>query len=122
MGKSGAILDPVKLDWMNTQYITALSNAELLARLTTYLEQYYLDFYASVFVPAGPVKNLAIVSELRTRLKRLSEYPELTGFLYGEAALRPELLVNAKMKIETPEQARAFLVFGLKILESLRAE
>ena len=43
----------------------------------------------------------------------------LTTFLYGEAALRPELLINPKMKIETIEQAREFLQFGLGILESL---
>jgi glutamyl-tRNA synthetase len=107
---------------MNAQYITALSNTELFTRLTAYLEQYHSDFYTSVFVPAGSAKNLAIVSELRTRLKRLSEYPELTGFLYGSAALRPELLVNAKMKIETPEQAKVFLEFGLGVLESLRTK
>jgi glutamyl/glutaminyl-tRNA synthetase len=122
MGKSGAVLDPIKLDWMNAQYITRLTNEGLLARLSSYLEKYHGDFYTRVFVPAGSVKNLTIVSELRTRLKRLSEYPELTGFLYGDAALRPELLVNPKMKIETPEQAREFLQFGLGVLESLRTQ
>ena len=71
MGKSGAVLDPVKLDWMNAQYITRLSNDELLIRLSRYLEQYHLDFYTRVFIPAGSTKNLTIVSELRTRLKRL---------------------------------------------------
>ncbi len=104
---------------MNAQYITALPAQDLLDRLTKYLVRYQQDFYTSTFEPAGQIRNLAIVRELQTRLKRLSDYPELTTFFYGEARQQPELLVNAKMKIESLTQAKEFLSFGLSLLESL---
>lgn len=104
---------------MNAQYITALPTQDLLERLTKYLARYQSDFYTSTFEPAGLERNLAIVRELQTRLKRLSDYPELTTFFYGEARHQPDLLINAKMKIESLAQAREFLAFGLSLLESL---
>ena len=104
---------------MNAQYITALSAQDLLERLAKYLARYQQDFHTTIFEPAGQARNLAIVRELQTRLKRLSDYPELTTFFYGEARQQTDLLVNAKMKIESLAQAREFLAFGLSLLESL---
>lgn len=106
MGKSGPILDPVKLDWMNAQYITRLSDDDLYARLEKYLSKYDAEFYENTFQKASKNLNLKIVHELKTRLKRLSEYKTLTTFMYGDAAVRPELLVNPKMKIEDVATAK----------------
>ncbi len=38
--KSGAVLDPIKLDWMNGEYIKRMEISELHTRLANYLEQY----------------------------------------------------------------------------------
>ncbi len=51
-------------------------------------------------------------------MKRFEEYVSLTTCLYGDAQMRPELIVNPKMKIETIEQGIEALVFVLPLLES----
>lgn len=38
--KAGAVLDPVKLDWMNGEYIRKMETSELHTRLAHYLEEY----------------------------------------------------------------------------------
>jgi nondiscriminating glutamyl-tRNA synthetase len=117
MGKSGAVLDPVKLDWMNSQHLMRLPDEEVLSRLGAYLQEYRPEFYVQHFSKASSETNLNIVRELKTRLKRFDEFPDLTKFLYGDAAVRPDLLCNAKMKIETLEQAKTALQFALSVLE-----
>ena len=51
-------------------------------------------------------------------MKRFNEFVELTQSLYGEAAIRKDLLVNPKMKIETESDGLASLEFVLPLLES----
>jgi len=52
-------------------------------------------------------------------MKRFDEFVELTQSLYGEAAIRKDLLVNPKMKIETESDGLASLEFALPLLESV---
>jgi len=56
--------------------------------------------------------------ELRTRMKRFDEFISLTKYLYGDSAIRMDLIVNSKMKIETEEQGIEALRFVLPLLES----
>lgn len=116
--KSGAVLDPVKLDWMNGEYIKRLELEELQARLTKYLEQYEGEFYTTVFSQNDAVHNAKIIRELQTRMKRFDEYIELTKFLYNEPPIRRDLLTNPKMKIETEADGLASLELVLPILET----
>ncbi len=116
--KSWAVLDPVKLDWMNGEYIKRMEIGELHTRLAKYLEEYEEDFYRNTFSQRDYEYNTRIIRELQTRMKKFDEYIELTVSLYGEAKVRKDLLVNAKMKIESEAEAFESLAFALPLLES----
>lgn len=114
--KAGAVLDPIKLDWMNGEYIKALSTEELHTKLSIYLHKYENEFFTTVYSKADWSMNEKILNELKGRMKRFNEYRELTKFFYGAAQIRTDLLVNPKMKIESLEDARASLELGRNIL------
>jgi nondiscriminating glutamyl-tRNA synthetase len=117
--KSGAVLDPIKLDWMNGEYIKRLPLEDLHTRVVEYLEKYAPEFYASTFSQAEYAFNTRILRELQTRMKRFDEYIELTKFLYGTCNIRTDLLINPKMKIETLEFARESLILGREVLSQI---
>jgi nondiscriminating glutamyl-tRNA synthetase len=116
--KSGAVLDPIKLDWMNGEYIKRMELGELHTRLARYLEEYESEFYRDVFSQKDYTYNTRILAELQPRMKRFDEYIELTKFLYGSANIRRDLLTNPKMKIETEADGLTALEFWLSLLES----
>ena len=116
--KSWAVLDPVKLDWMNGEYIKRMEIGELSSRLSQFLEKYEPDFYRDTFSEKNPDFNAKILRELQTRMKRFDEYIGLTTSLYGDATVRKDLLVNPKMKIETEREALDSLRFALPLIES----
>lgn len=115
--KAGAVLDPVKLDWMNGEYIKRLPLAELHERIARYLETYEKDFYENVFSKQDFTYNAKIISELQGRMKRLGEYIWFTDFFYNDVKIRTDLLVNPKMKIETLDFARESLKLARDVLE-----
>lgn len=115
--KSGAVLDPVKLDWMNGEYIKRLPLSELHMKIVTYLETYESDFYNTTFSKVEYQFNEKILRELQTRMKRFDEYKGLTHFLYHDANIRKDLLVNPKMKIESERDALSSLDFIVPLLE-----
>ena len=116
--KSGAVLDPIKLDWMNGEYIKRMEISELHTRLARYLEEYEIDFYRNTFSQKDYQYDTKIIHELQTRMKKFDEYIDLTKSLYGEAPIRKDLLTNAKMKIETEAEAIEALEFVLPLIES----
>ncbi len=115
--KSWAVLDPVKLDWMNGEYIKRMELWELHTRLAAYLEQYEEDFYKNTFSQKNYDYNRRIIQELQGRMRRFEEYISLTTCLYGDSQIRTELIVNPKMKIETIEQGIEALQFILPLLD-----
>lgn len=119
MGKSGAIFDIVKLDWMNSEYIKALSEPEYLDRLHKYLEQYDRDFYDHAIRTTHPDFTKKIMLELKTRLKKFSDFHDLASFFYSVPKERIDLLVNEKMKVPTLESAKESLEFSLQFIMSL---
>ena len=116
--KSGAVLDPIKLDWMNGEYIKRMEIPDLHTRLARYLEEYEGEFYTTVFSEKDYQYNTKIIHELQTRMKKFDEYIDLTKSLYGEASIRKDLLINPKMKIETEAEAIEALEFVLPLIES----
>jgi glutamyl-tRNA synthetase len=115
--KSWAVLDPIKLDWMNGEYIKRMELWALHEKISEYLKEYEEDFYKTIFSQRDYEFNAKVIKELQTRMKRLNEFIELTPFFYGEAKVQKNLLVNPKMKIETEEEWIASLDFALPILE-----
>jgi glutamyl/glutaminyl-tRNA synthetase len=116
--KSGAVLDPVKLDWMNGEYIKKMELGELHTRLASYLEDYESAFYTDIFSQKEYAYNSRIIAELQPRMKRFEEFVPLTSCLYGNSTIRRDLLVNPKMKIEIEEQGLEALRFILPLIES----
>lgn len=51
-------------------------------------------------------------------MKRFEEFISLTSYLYGDSAVRRDLLVNTKMKIETEADGFSALEFALPLIES----
>jgi glutamyl-tRNA synthetase len=115
--KSGAVLDPVKLDWMNGEYIKRLEIGELHERLAQYLEEYEKDFYEKSFAKRDYEYNQKVIRELQTRMKRFDEFVWLTHFLYQDIRVRKELLCNPKMKIENELDALDSLKLVYPLLE-----
>lgn len=116
--KSGAVLDRIKLDWMNGEYVKKMEIGELHERLAEYLKTYENEFYTSTFAPADYEFNTKILRELQLRMKRFDEYIELTKFLYQDAEIRTDLLTNPKMKIETLDFAWESLKLAKEVLET----
>jgi glutamyl/glutaminyl-tRNA synthetase len=118
--KSGAVLDPIKLDWMNGEYIKRMEIGELHTRLVVFLEQYASDFYQNVFSKQSYHTNTKILMELQSRMKRFDEFIGLTESFYSEPiyvlAHIQELLVNEKMKIAHLDEAKYALQLAQKIL------
>lgn len=67
----GPAFDPVKLEWMNGQYIMKLSNEELKKKL--------IEFYNHEFSEEIVGKTVPLVKE---RIKKLSEYLPLCEFFF----------------------------------------
>jgi glutamyl/glutaminyl-tRNA synthetase len=103
---------------MNGEYIKKMELGELHTRIAKFLEQYEPDFYRDVFSQKDYDYNTRIIAELQTRMKRFDEFISLTTCLYGDSAIRPDLLVNPKMKIETEADGLDALRFALPLLES----
>jgi len=89
VGKSPAIFDQEKLDFLNGYYIRHLQLGELAKRCLPFLEK------------AGLVKKenemvLKAVSLVQERMKKLSEVSELTSFFFKKPVYNKELLVPEK--------------------------
>lgn len=98
VGKSPAVFDVQKLDYINGYYIRKMPLGELSRRCLPYL------------VKAGLVEKenevvLNVISLVQERMKRLEEAPELTEFFFKRPKYEAELLVGKKSNKETTLQA-----------------
>lgn len=106
VGKSPAVFDRKKLDYLNGYYIRKMSLGELAKRCLPYLIQAGLVQKENEQV----LKAMALVQE---RLKKLGEAPELTDFFFKKPQFPSELLVA---KGSTKENALKGLRESLAIL------
>lgn len=116
--KSGAVLDPVKLDWMNGEYIKRMELSELHTRIVKHLKEYEIEFYTHIFSQRNYDFNSKVIQELQTRLRRFDEFVSLTHYLYDETVAKPELMINPKMKIESIDEWNASLEFVLPFIKN----
>ena len=90
IGKSPAIFDFAKLDWMNGYYIRELEPEDLTDRLMPFLDR------AGLASDRPTVR--AIVPLVQERLKRLDEIVEKVDFLFKDRLeYDPNLLIGQKM-------------------------
>ena len=115
IGKTGAIFNKEKLDWMNGVYIRRLSPEDLLMRVLPFLER---GLPAEVPRPLSHDYLRAIVELIQERLRTLAEGPELVDFFFL-ADVQPSLsyLVQKGMTREQAHGALASALGGLEQLE-----
>ena len=115
--KAGAVFDVERLDWFNGKYMANYPSETLLNKLITYLKRYDSWFWEEI--ESFPKEyNLKILEELQTRMKKLSDFKNLTSFFYGSTKkLNESLIINEKMKITSLEEVQRYLQVSLNILQ-----
>jgi len=94
---SGPVFDLQKLEWMNGEYIRMLPIEELLERI---LKEPYTRR-----TDQPRAKLLRIVALAQERLKRLSDFDNLTNFFFEREPYKPEDLVPRKHDASFARQA-----------------
>lgn len=107
INKSGAVFDINKLDWMNGEYIRAMSNSDLVDAVKPYWETAGFDLsnFSSEYLEAIMVLE-------KDRLKKLSEIADRTKYFFVTPELDAKKLVWKK---STPEETKQ----TLRVLQDL---
>lgn len=97
IGKSGALFDERRLNWVNGSFIRELSIDELYERSKSYLPS-----SSDSFDEAYKKQVIGLAQE---RLKYFAELPELTNFFFEDLPVNPELISGHKQlkKVEAAE-------------------
>lgn len=107
--KSGAVFDIERLEWFNAGYISSYDEQTLWNKIRTYLTRYDAKYLEHI--SAFPEEYiLKIIFELKTRLKKLSDFKLYSSFFFRDIPnIDLDLLVNEKMKIVSLADAKEFL-------------
>jgi glutamyl-tRNA synthetase len=81
IGKTGAVFNKDKLDWMNGVYIRSLTLDDFTARTLPFLDK---GLPAGIKRPLDSDYVRRIMPLIQERTKRLTEVPALTGFFFTE--------------------------------------
>ncbi len=95
--KTAPVFDPVKLDWMNGEYIRQMDDKKLKIRI--------MDYIGTSFPEDLVMKTVPLIKE---RIKRLSDYLPLTEFIFKSPTTyevdlkeKKELFEKIVSKLET---------------------
>ena len=117
IGKTGAIFDHDKLQWMNGMYMRSLAVEDLTARLGPWLER---DLPAEVARPVDEEYLARITPLIQDRLRLLAEVTELTDFFFvDELAEYPLEMLLGKAFKDSPERAANVLTMAMMELQTL---
>ena len=108
MSKSPAIFDPLKLKWLNGEYIRALSEEEFLQNARPWFAQ----------AGVSGMDEALLARLLQPRVETFGEIPEKVEFLTKRLPYAPELFQNKKNKV-TPEVCAELLDVTIAALEAL---
>jgi glutamyl-tRNA synthetase len=98
IGKTGAIFNREKLDWMNGVYIRGLSPKDFVQRSLPYLDK---GLPAEVERPLSPDYLGQMLHLIQERAKTLTEVPDLVRFFFvDESDYDVNLLIGKNMTIE----------------------
>lgn len=109
LSKSPAIFDPMKLRWLNGEYIKELSVEAFDVLAAPFYEK--SDVY-------GKIPSMKLSGLLRTRVEELSEIPEKINFLAHFDKFDSAIYEHKKMKT-TIDSCRQVLPDILSVLESI---
>ncbi len=116
--RAGAIFEEERMAWFNAEYIKNMELPTLWNKLKTYLSRYDSEYLEEISVfPEEFI--LKILTELQTRMRTFNEFRGLTEYFFKDVAdLDPDLIVNAKMKVESLWEVKKSLWICLDILEN----
>lgn len=95
VGKSGAVFNLDKLNWMNTQYLRRKSAEELVALLRPALAQAGMDGWPEAYLRAA-------VELMRDRVDRIEDFLTLSPYLFRDPDTYDETARTKYWKQETP--------------------
>lgn len=104
VGKSGAVFNVEKLDWMNAQHLRRKSDAELLAMLKERLatspsrEENVADDYLS-----------KVIRAMRERVTFIKDFVEKSPYFFQPPHEYDPAIVQKRWKEETPQQMKSLL-------------
>jgi glutamyl-tRNA synthetase len=105
IGKTGAVFNREKLEWMNGVYIRGLDPGDFARRALPFLEK---GLPVSVKRPLDVGYVRRIMPLVQERTKRFTELPDLTRFFFVEELdYDPSLLIGKNMTRETALRALA---------------
>jgi glutamyl-tRNA synthetase len=114
IGKTGAVFNTEKLDWMNGLYIRGLSIGDFTGRALPFLDK---GLPASVKRPLDVSYVRSIMPLVQERTKKLTDLPSLTRFFFvEELEYDPALLIAKNM---TPEATLSALEISLDRLSKI---
>lgn len=108
--KGGAVFNQEKLDWINSQFIKKLTDEELLERLN-----------GLVKIPdtLSRARVLKVLNAVKDRLKKLTDFIELTDFFFKDPDYPAGRLIWQKTE---PKKISDNLKSALEILEKIDVE
>ncbi|MGI6145933.1 MAG: glutamate--tRNA ligase [Firmicutes bacterium] len=112
LSKSDAIFDIKKLDWFNGVYIRSLTVADLASRVKPFMEKAGFDV-------SDQARLEAAVSLITDRINKLTEAPDMIGFLFTKEIEISSDAFLGKGKIG-PDQAREALARSREALAALK--
>lgn len=108
MSKSPAIFDPVKLTWMNAEYVRRLSPQDFTAHAMPYYEK----------AGIAAMDKAVLCRILQPRVEVFTQIPEMVDFLTAIPAYDAALFTNKKSKTN-PEVAAHVLDLAISALDAL---
>jgi len=120
IGKTGAVFNREKLEWMNGVYIRNLSPEDFVQRSLSFLEE---GLPAAVKRPLDIDYVRKVMPLVQERAKTLEELPELVDFFFlEELEYDTEMLVGKKMTPELTVMALEQSQARLQVIESFDEE
>jgi len=101
IGASPATFDYQKLEWLNGEYLRALTPEAYADALVTYLREQGFEGDELLVRAAAPL--------VQDKIKTLGEFPQFAGFLFRRVEPDPELLGGAGQILEASEDVLAGL-------------
>lgn len=102
--KSGPVFNLVKLDWLNGEYLRQKSLSELSQLLRDWAQETKFKIRAR-----DDKYLLQVLALIQDRMKKLSEFGELSAFFFIKPNVDPDLLKAGKEKEEAKTQLAAVM-------------
>lgn len=113
--KAGAVFDIERLEWFSSKYIDTYTPEVIYDKLVTYLWRYDKSFLETIQKTEKPFV-LQVIAEVKWRMKKFSDFKELTTFFFEEPSVDTTLFINEKMQLTTMQDVKNALIIWQAIL------